>query len=141
MKTRLGISVGMLGAALYFAGLFGGFVALTILAGYTLLVEENEWVKKTAVKAFLLLVAFSLLKTLIGLIPDAIGVFDKFVYIVSTEFSLASSLSVVIKIVSFLTAGLDFIKVVLFLILGLKALNQSTVKIGAVDGTVTKHTK
>ncbi len=141
MKTRLGISVGMLGAALYFAGLFGGFVALTILAGYTLLVEENEWVKKTAVKAFLLLVAFSLLKTLIGLIPDAIGVFDKFVYIFSTEFSLASSLSVVIKIVSFLTAGLDFIKVVLFLILGLKALNQSTVKIGAVDGTVTKHTK
>ena len=141
MKTRLGISVGMLGAALYFAGLFGGFVALTILAGYTLLVEENEWVKKTAVKAFLLLVAFSLLKTLIGLIPDAIGVFDKFVYIFSTEFSLASSLSVVIKIVSFLTAGLDFIEVVLFLILGLKALNQSTVKIGAVDGTVTKHTK
>lgn len=141
MKTRLGISVGMLGAALYFAGLFGGFVVLTILAGYTLLVEENEWVKKTAVKAFLLLVAFSLLKTLVGLIPDAIGVFDKFVYIFSTEFSLASSLSVVIKIVSFLTAGLDFIKVVLFLVLGLKALNQSTVKIGAVDGTVTKHTK
>ncbi len=141
MKTRLGISVGMLGAALYFAGLFGGFVVLTILAGYTLLVEENEWVKKTAVKAFLLLVAFSLLKTLVGLIPDAIGVFDKFVYIFSTEFSLASSLSVIIKIVSFLTAGLDFIKVVLFLVLGLKALNQSTVKIGAVDGTVTKHTK
>ncbi len=44
-KTKLGVSVALMGAALYFLGLFSGYVALIILAGYVLLMEENVWLK------------------------------------------------------------------------------------------------
>ncbi len=50
-KTKLGISVGLLGAAIYFMGLFSGYMVAVLLAGYVLLFEENEWLKKSAVKA------------------------------------------------------------------------------------------
>lgn len=33
-KTRLGISVGLLGAAIYFMGLFSGYLLAVLLAGY-----------------------------------------------------------------------------------------------------------
>ena len=42
-KTKLGISVGLLGAAIYFMGLFGGYLVAVLLAGYILMFEENEW--------------------------------------------------------------------------------------------------
>ena len=41
-KTRLGISVGLLGAGVCFLGLVGGYLVTAILAGYILLFEENE---------------------------------------------------------------------------------------------------
>lgn len=73
-KTKLGVSVGIFGAFLYVAALFGGYIAITLLAGYVLLMESNEWLKKTAVKAVATLACFSFLSLLIGLIPDAVEV-------------------------------------------------------------------
>lgn len=67
-KTKLGVSVGIFGAFLYVAALFGGYIAITLLAGYVLLMESNEWLKKTAVKAVATLACFSFLSLLIGLI-------------------------------------------------------------------------
>ena len=46
-KTKLGVSVGIFGAFLYVAALFGGYIAITLLAGYVLLMESNEWLKTT----------------------------------------------------------------------------------------------
>ena len=81
-KTKLGVSVGIFGAFLYVAALFGGYIAITLLAGYVLLMESNEWLKKTAVKAVATLACFSFLSLLVGLIPDAVdvitGVFNVF---------------------------------------------------------------
>ena len=48
-KTRLGISVGMLGAAIYLTGLFSGYVVAVLMAGYVLLFEENSWLRRSAV--------------------------------------------------------------------------------------------
>ena len=50
-KTKLGISVGLLGAAIYFTSLFSGYLVPVILTGYVLLFEENDWLRKNAVKA------------------------------------------------------------------------------------------
>ena len=54
-KTKLGISVGLLGAAIYFTGLFSGYLVAVLLAGYVLMFEENEWLRKNAVKAVALM--------------------------------------------------------------------------------------
>ena len=50
-KTRLGISVGMLGAAVYLTGLFSGYLVALLMAGYVLLCEENGWLKRSVIKA------------------------------------------------------------------------------------------
>lgn len=72
-KTRLGISVGLLGAAIYFMGLFSGYLLAVLLAGYVLLFEENSWLRKNAVKAMSVMAVFSLLITVLNLVPNAIG--------------------------------------------------------------------
>ena len=72
-KTRLGISVGMLGAAIYLTGLFSGYVVAVLMAGYVLLFEENSWLRRSAVKAVSLMVFFSFITVLINLIPNAIS--------------------------------------------------------------------
>lgn len=43
-KSKLGISIGLLGALVYFMGLLNT-TALIIIAGYILLFEQNGWLK------------------------------------------------------------------------------------------------
>lgn len=51
-KTKLGISVGLLGAIIYFTSLFGSsYLIAILLCGYILLVEDNPWLRKTSVKS------------------------------------------------------------------------------------------
>lgn len=45
-KTKLGISTTLLAALAYFAGGFSGYLLLFLVAGYVLLKEEDEWLKK-----------------------------------------------------------------------------------------------
>ena len=53
-KSRLGISVGVVAAVVYLAGLLDGFVLLLVAAFYVLFCEQNEWLRKSAVKAVIL---------------------------------------------------------------------------------------
>ena len=48
-KAKLGISVGLLGAAIYLTALSGSLLGLLVLAGYVLLVEDNQWLRLSAV--------------------------------------------------------------------------------------------
>ncbi len=50
-KTKIGISVGVMGAVMYFASLFGGYIPMLLLAGYIFLKEENIWLRKAAFNA------------------------------------------------------------------------------------------
>ena len=137
MKTKLGVSVGLLGAAAYFLGLFSGNVVLALLVGYVLLFEENEWLRRTVVKAMAIGIFFSVLTTVIGFIPDIIGIINN----AAMVFGKTVSISVVSKIITFILSVISFVRVVLMLILGFKALNQGTIRLGVVDKTIDKHMK
>ena len=50
-KTKLGITTGLLAALAYFTGCFSGYLLLFLVAGYVLLKEEDEWLRKNVVKA------------------------------------------------------------------------------------------
>ena len=50
-KSKLGISVGLLAALLYFLGLLSGYLVTVLVAGYILVAESNLWLRKSAVKA------------------------------------------------------------------------------------------
>lgn len=135
MKTKLGISVGLLGAAIYFAAFFGGYTAVILLAGYALLFEENEWLKKTAVKAVALMISISFLVTLIGLVPDLLYWISTLVSVFKGTFNYG----VVSTVINVITGAIDIIRTCLFLILGAKALNQGTVTVPFVDKLINKY--
>lgn len=134
-KTRLGISVGMLGAAVYLTGLFSGYLVAVLLTGYVLLFEENGWLKRSAVKAVSLMVFFSFITALIALIPSAINCIN---YIVSI-FGGSFYIGFISKLVTAVTSVIDFVEKLLFIGLGVKALNQGTIAVPVVDKLVSKY--
>lgn len=77
-RTRLGLSIPVMGAMVFLVFLTGGYVAGLLLLGYILLYEENAELKRVAVTALLITVGLSLLNALIGFLPDVIRVFESF---------------------------------------------------------------
>ncbi len=134
-KTKLGISVGLLGAAIYFTSLFSGYLVPVILTGYVLLFEENDWLRKNAVKAVALMVFFSFIVVVINLIPNAISFID---YIASI-FGGNVYIAFISNLVNAITSAIDIIEKVLFIGLGLKALNQGNISFPVVDKLINKY--
>lgn len=134
-KTKLGITVGAFGAITYFAGFFSGYLVAVILAGYVLLFEENAWLKRSVVKAVVLLAFFSVLSALINLIPDAIGFIENITYVFNGHFGMIK----VNQIITVLVSGINIVEKVLFLGLGIKALGQGTIVIPFIDKKVSKY--
>ena len=134
-KTKLGVSVGLLGAAIYFMGLFSGYLVAILLAGYVLLCEDNEWLKKSAVKAVSVMALFSFLVTVVNLIPNAISIIDYIVSMFGGNFYVAF----LSNLVSAVVAVLDIIEKLVLLGLGAKALNQGTITIPFVDRLINKY--
>jgi uncharacterized membrane protein len=134
-KTKAGISVGLAGAALYFAAYFGGYIPAILLGGYVLLKEENQWLKRTAVKAVATLMCFSALYAVIGLLPDALGWISSLVNLFNGSFSY----SIVTKILNVITDAIDIVRTIVFLMLGVKALTVSTIKVPFVDNFINKY--
>lgn len=110
-KTRLGISVGLLGAAIYLMGLFGGYLALVMLVG------------------------FSALEAVLGLIPDSLSAIQKIVLLGDGDFQLIFLNNLFSAVIQFTYV----VKKILFLILGAKALRQSTVVIPVVDEFISSY--
>lgn len=134
-KTRLGISVGLFGAAIYFVGLFSGLLSAILLAGYVLIFEENEWLKRNVVKAITLMILFSICTTVVNLIPNGINFINNLLAIFGGSFSVNFLSRFAIAFVSLI----DIFEKVLFMILGLKALNQGTIIIPIVDRMLNEH--
>lgn len=134
-KTKLGVSVGLLGAAVFFSALFGGYTTVAIVAGYVLLCEESAWLKKAAVKAVALLMTFSVVTYVIGLVPDVFYWLSDFLSLINLNISF----SIIYKIVNLLTDALGIVKILAFLGLGLMALKQQTIAISAIDEMVEKN--
>lgn len=134
-KTKLGISVGMLGAILYFMGLFSGYMVTLLLAGYVLLCEDNEWLKKAAVKVISIMLIFSFWIAVVGLVPGTISVIDSIVSIFGGNFNIAF----VSNLVNAIVAVLNILEKLLLLGLGVKALNQGTIPVPVVDNLLNKY--
>lgn len=134
-KTKLGISVGFLGAIVCFSGMCMGYTATLLLAGYVILMEDDVWLKAIAIKAVSIMVVFSILVTGLGLIPDVVGLLNYFVALFGGSFSalfLTNSIYL-------LQQMLSFVESLVFLALGWKALKMDTISVPFVDSLITKH--
>lgn len=136
MKTRLGISVGMAAAAVYFMGLLSNYTVLVLAVGYILLVEPNPWLRKTAVKALVVCLAFSLISTVFGFLPTAVGILMDILSIFLVDLSALYAVNNLFGIVQTI---ISVIRTVLLLVLGFMAFNQSTIPLGPIDNLIHKH--
>lgn len=134
-KTKLGISVGLMAAGIYLITLFGGLVPAVLLAGYVLLFEDSEWLKKNAVKAVLTYVMFSVASMVLNLIPNAINIIDYLLSAVGGSFRIGF----LSNLVSAATLCLTVLSRLLFLGLGLKALDGGTIRFAPADNLIEKH--
>lgn len=132
MKTKLGVSVGILAAATYFLGFFSGYTVLTLLVGYILLFEQDSFLRKSAVKAMAISIIFSVVYALVGFIPnlmeilnDLIGIFGGYFYP-----------SFISNAISFLQNMINLLEKVVMLILGVMAIGQKTINIAPIDKLV-----
>jgi len=133
-KTKLGISVGLLGAAICFMGLIN-IIPMILLAGYVLWAEDNEWLKKLAVKAVTIFVAAAILLAFVGVLDYVISFCNSFVGSFIPNFSISYPLN----LDSLLKDVIYVIRDGLLLIFGISALHQGTVAVSSVDKFVDKN--
>lgn len=132
-KTKLGITIGMLSALVYFVALVGGYTPLFLLVGYILLFEEaNDWLRRVCYKAIALSVAFSCAVLVVNLLPQAFGCLSNFLGI----FNGYLPYGVISSIVTFITSVISLVETVLFLLLTVKATKLQDVKVKKLDDFV-----
>lgn len=129
-KTKLGLSVAIMSAIVYLTALFGGYTPLLLVAGYILIVEESIQLKKTAVTAFLILIAFSVVNFIIGLVPDIFSILVSFLDIFGNHDLYVPFFS---KVSNFLYAVLVFVKEVSFIFLAGLAFLKKPLNLPFVD--------
>lgn len=134
-RTKLGISVGLLGAAICFSGLFGGYLLTGILVGYVLLFEENIWLRKSAVKTFVLMIGFSIISAAVGLLPSVIRVVDDIFMMFGGYFEAGFATNFLAAVLTLL----DMSETILLLMMGAKAITQGTISIPGIDNLINKH--
>ena len=135
MKTKLGISIGAMAAVIYLTALFGGYIPLFLLAGYVLLLEGDEWLKRMCIKAVVLTLTVSTLSWLIGLIPDVIGLINDLLVVFDAKTIYPEFIH---ELVNLLLSAISFAKTILIFVLSFKALKKSTLYIPLVDPIVNK---
>lgn len=133
-KTKLGISVGLLGAALYFLGLLNS-LPLIILAGYVLLFEQNVWLRKSAVKVVAILLVFNVLSSIVGVSNDIFDILNAPLSWLRISFRLSWPLNVDTIVLNILNIA----KTLLLMLLGFRALSQGTFSVGIIDNVIDKN--
>ncbi|MGF7048413.1 large-conductance mechanosensitive channel [Paenibacillus sp. DS2015] len=133
-KTKLGISVGMLGAALYFLGLIN-VLGLLLVGGYVLLFESNEWLKKSAIKAIAIVIGFALLSIIISFGNDIISIING----ILSWFGGTAYVSWPLNFNVIANGAIDALEKIVLVILGFKAFTQGDLKVSAIDKVIDKN--
>ena len=134
-KSKLGLPVGLFGALIFAMAYFGGYTVLFLLVGYVLIREEDAWLRRTAVKAVLVSVAFSVINLLLGLVPDMIGIVDDLFNVFGSYFSI----HFISNVMNLLGSILSFVKMLVFVNLGVLCLSKKQVKIPVIDDFLEKN--
>ena len=134
-KTRFGVSVSLVAAIACLLGYYSGYVITGVLVGYVLLMEDSQWLKRFCVKVLMLMLAFSVASTAIGLIPTLLGLLYDFLDV----FGVNLYLSFIENVFALLGSFLGLVKTVTFLGLAFVGLSRKEIKVPFVDKFIEKH--
>lgn len=132
MKSKLGVSLGVLGALPFILSLFGGYTPLLLVVGYIFLREEDSWLRKTAIKAVVLTVVFSVLYYVLGIIPDVLNIINNLCGIFGGYFYPDK----VHSLFDFFQSGLTFIEEIVMILMAVLSLMKKSINISAIDKLV-----
>ncbi|MBR6896631.1 MAG: hypothetical protein IKN24_00530 [Lachnospiraceae bacterium] len=143
MKTKLGISAGLLAFICFLVGQFFGGISFIVLAGYILLVEEDEFLRASALKALFIILFVDVLDLLVGLLPDLFTLIDWFtrIFNAETRFNNVAAIAKIDQIIDFVMWIVLWCKKVLMLVLAFLALSKKTISVPFVEGFIKKHAK
>ena len=129
-RTRLGITVGMLGAAIYVSALISP-VVLGLLAIYVLFLEENHWLKASAIKAVICYLGFFVVFQVIDGINYFLSIINRMMSMVHWYPDLSFPGSI--------TDALSICRIVFFLVVAFGALKMRDLRMDRIDEFVETH--
>ena len=135
-RTKFGVSVTLCAAAMYFIALFG-MGALIIPAVFILFTEDDYWLKKSVLRAVGMLIAFTILTTVTGLIGNTItnsgSLLNQFIVLFRGDAMSGAFITDVNRILGIINSLVNILRPLLLLLLGFKALKRRGIKLGSVD--------
>lgn len=133
-KTKLGITTGMLAAILFLLGLTN-FIVMALVAGYILIVESDEKLRKNAMKAILFVLGIIVIETFISVINSGFGAINSLGRMFSDE---AGALRFPLNLDTFILQILSIIKQAGLLVFAYKARKGDEVNVPVIDNLVEK---
>ena len=134
VKTKLGVSVGLLAAGVYFIGLIAT-TPLLLAAGYVIIAEEDAWLRKSVVRTIIIVVSFAVLSTFLGLLDNSTTLVTNIVQL----FRLTVSMADVDRVIRILQMILNIAERVILLTMGFVALRQGAVRLAPIDSLMDNH--
>lgn len=145
-KSKLGISLNLFAAMLYFLGASSNTLIVAIALGYILLFEENERLKKTAVKALILTVFFEIILLLTTWLTNGFYyIFSSFnayrSYVINSNRTY--SYNYLFQFLQYIPQNINsiirIIGILIFVIFGFRTYKEKDIKIKWIDNIVDKN--
>jgi len=140
-KSKLGISINLFAALLFFIGAAGGSFSIVIAAGYVLLLEQSLNLKKTAVQALILTILFGILSVAITWLTNPLSYFLSSLnyYRYNNDGTLNYIYHYLNNLPYILNIIVRGIGDVILIILGFRAYKGKEIKIKWIDNILEKH--
>lgn len=133
-KTKLGITTGMLAAILFLSGL-SSFLIMILVAGYILIFEGDENLRKNAVKAILFMLGLVVIRAFISILNDGFGAINSLGRMFSDD---AGALRIPLGLDTLLLYVLAIIEDLGLLLFAYKSRKGDVVNVPVIDKLVDK---
>ncbi len=134
-KTKLGISAALMVGILYLLGLYSGYLITTLAVAYVLWKEDDLALKKQSVRVLALMLTFSVLSTVITLLPNLCNVISGFLEIFRVHYYF----SFFHRVAEVFSSILNLLEKVVFVGLGVLAVLRRNVSIPVLDKLIDKY--
>ena len=142
-KSRLGISINLFAALIYFVCIINNLLACVIVTGYVLFFEESERLKRIAVKALIITIFLAVVFPLSTYILYFIIYMLQIVQTIITANNIYNNSYVFTNISNYIQQIYHYViysaQIIIPVIFGLRAYKQKDIKIKVIDNILDKH--
>ena len=140
-KTKLGFPVIMMSALMYLLAWYGGAIATVVVAGYILMVEDDEQLKKVAKRAVVLFALFMGFPAFVNVAGDIVSWISDF-FAPEAMLDSYEIYDLFIKIKLFFANIISIVEIIeniVFAVLIAMALKGKEAKIPVLDDVIAKY--